>query len=747
MTKRFWSERELDDLARALLVQYPKRGLAKARQPYDITLSDIEFTPVMQACLPSERHGLRPKLSRLKRDLAKAFVRVARGSESTDETAPQEADEPGASRVRWSDEEWQDFALALHQLCPELHLVNAIDLTDVPLHKINQAAASMKEGRRRSFKRPGGVSERLAEIYRQARIDHDPRYFNDDTETVPRDDIDIAAPVVTNRLLKNGIFWTAEEYTAIAKVLEPAYPRILTDGHMPGLNITDLNLAIKRALPEDRQRRMANQAHIRSFGRRIRDMLDGKPLWGAEQFAAHAQQTQGEAPATPTATDAAEEKPWAAALRNIVVPTAPEPADAAAARDFRSGPRVLWSGAEWDALVRELYRLDPLLETNFDSLTLGQLNSASERMERPRRFFSVPATRKYLDTARARVAAQPTGAPAVKQETKADVVAIVATEQVQSTNPTADKLFARIEWTPEEWLLIAEELHRLHPVQNYPYGHSLVGLETADVAFAQERVLPFERQRRHLRAASFSTLRLDLQRAFGELRTKLDQQLATVAQPEPVADAVPAPAPAAAEPAAVATAALPAAPAAALPPEGLDPYRAAFAPLVALLGAEVARHLAPMIQTMVDHAVAALAPVQAAPAPVEPPAAPAPPGAYTPPQLVVRRPPVPATPPAPRKLVIGVLVNRGKQYQDELEKAFPMVAIKIGDVSRRGAADALVNVDRAWAMTRFIDHPVDGRLKKLIGDRYAACNGAMTDLKRCIAVWLRSQGIEVELAA
>jgi hypothetical protein len=745
MTKRFWSERELDDLARALLVQYPSRGLAKARQPYDITLTDIEFTPVMQSCLPPDRHGLRPKLPRLKRDLAKAFVRIAKRDSVESESAEQEKQEQeqGAARVRWSDAEWEQFAFALHELCPELHLVNAVNMSDVALHKINQAAATMPEGRRRTFKRPGGVTERLAAIYKAARIGHDPRYFSAETDARPRDETDETPGVVTERMLKTGIFWTAEEYRAIAAELVPNYPRALVDGTLPDLNITDLNQAIRRALPEDRQRRMANQAHIRSFGRRLRDTLDGKPLWRAEDFAAHAQHIEPEQPAPAPAV--VEEKPWAAKLREIVVPAAVEkaaPAAAEAPRDHRSGPRVLWSSAEWDALVRELYRLDPLLEASFAALTLGQLNSAAERMARPRRFFSVSATRKYLDTARARVAAAPAPTPT---PAPAPIEAVAATTQAQKTTSAADKLFARIEWTREEWLLLAEEIHRLHKIQNYPYGQSLVGLETEDVAFAQERVLPLERQRRFLKAVSFSTLKPDLRRAFDDLRFKLDG-LATPPAPAPQPE--PEPAPVAVE---VAAPVVPtAAPAAAVPPEGLDPYRAAFAPLVALLGAEVAKHLAPMIQSMVDQALAAHT-VMAAPAVNDPvPDAPphlAEPADYTPPQLVARRPSTRSAPAAPRKLVVGVMVNRGKQYQDELEKTFPMVSIRVGDVSKRGATDSLVNCDRVWSMTRFIDHSVEAKLKKLVGDRYVACNGGMTDLKRNISVWLRSQGLEVELAA
>lgn len=732
MTKKNWTPNELDGLASALVEKFPERGYEKIEKPYDVHLTDLEFTPILQACLPSERHGLRPRLSRLKRDLVKAFMRIAEGqsSKKKEEQVPVEASvaaaarkvatTAGAQKIRWSNDEWRFYALALHTLCPELRLVDASDLSSVTLHKINLAASMMEPGRRRTFARVGGVIERLAPIYTAARKANDPLFYGK-PEPEPEPQPLQRDPEAGSRLLKHGVFWTAEEYLAIAAKLQPIYPRILSDGHMPGLNITELNIAIRQALPPERFRRMANQAHIRSFGNRLRDALGGKPLWGASDFA------------------------------QLVQATAPEQP-----HDHRSLPRTLWSSAEWDELVRALVRAAPQLEASFDGLNLVMLNEVSATMVRPRRFFSVSATLRHLEAARDRIRAgsapaEPAPAPAPAPEPAAAPVAPVAKV---APAELADKMFSKIEWTREEWLLVAEELHRLHRVHNYPFGSSLVGLETEDVAFAQQRVLPLERQKRMLKVASFSSLKPALERAFLDLRVKLELEQAVVAEPAPAAEP-PAAAPAAPVPPVPAVAAAPA-PAAPSVPElpadvSLDPYRAAFAPLVALLAGEVARQLGPLIGTLIEQAVAKLP--AAAPAAIE----------ATVRQEAVNQVVAQAAglataqaknygdekPPAEkeRRLTVGILVNRQANYRVELEKAFPMVEIRIGDVSMTHAADRIANCDKVICMTKWVDHVAFGKLKKLAKERYVDCNGGMSDLKRIISIWLRSQGIIVEQAA
>jgi hypothetical protein len=136
---------------------------------------------------------------------------------------------------------------------------------------------------------------------------------------------------------------------------------------------------------------------------------------------------------------------------------------------------------------------------------------------------------------------------------------------------------------------------------------------------------------------------------------------------------------------------------------------------------------------------------------------------YPPPHLVQNTPaaapaaPAPALvkhygdehpkPEKPRRLTVGVLVNRQSQYKNELEKTFPMIEIKVGDVSMNHAADRIANCDKVICMTRWVDHVASGKLKKLAKDRYVDCNGAMSELKRVIGIWLKGQGIATDQVA
>lgn len=528
------------------------------------------------------------------------------------------------------------------------------------------------------------------------------------------------------------IFWTADEYLALGRHLQRDYPKAM-EGHLPGLSIGDLSRAVQAVLPLNRRRRIANEAHITSFTRRLHDAISGRPIWTADQFVASG-----------------------------VLQPEPE----AAKEDHRTGPRVKWSLDEWDALVRILHDLEPELEDNPDRLTLSRLNQAAGMMARPRKFFQASSPRKFLDDARARISMGPfRRAPAPIDPDQPPIVATLP-ERTPLPNPAipADKLFSKVEWTREEWAAIARELHRLFPVMNYPRRGNLVGLDIHDVAFAQEKVLPLDRQRRHLKVASFSTVRAQLERAFADLNEELNAAAAPaasvpVATPAAAPLAAPAPAVAVAPPAP-----LPVVPSEPAPPATgpIDPYRAAFAPLVSLLAsevsnqlrpmlaAEVANHLRPMLTQFINEAVAIAV---AAQAPATPPAAPA-----EAPKAPAEAASAPATPQAscvpitsaknygpdkpredkPKRLTVGVLVNRASQYRAELEREFPQIDIKIGDVTMNNAAVSLANVDKAVCMTRFVDHVASRNLKKLAGDRYVDCNGGLSELKRIIGMWLKS---------
>lgn len=725
MTKNMWTDSEIDQLARALAQRYPSRRFESATRPHQIDLNDLELTPVLQSTLEAERWGLRPKISRVKRDLLEAFKRITGKAAATVDDSPagleqaeEGSDTPARQRkVRWTSDEWRFCALALHTLCPQLDLVNAPNAEGVTLKELNMAAGMMEPGRQRVFKSLAEPMAHLMQIYERARRENDPFYFSN-KPPAPR--AKVAAPVeptiTASRAGEPKIFWTADEYKLLAKHLLPQYPNAL-EGDLPGLTSTELGRAVQAVLPPERQRRMANQAHVTSFIRRLRDTLAGKPIWTAEQFVE----------------------------RGIVPEGEPEKAD------WRSGPRILWSADEWDALVRKLHELEPELEDNPEKLTLVRLNEASSLMARPRKFFTVASPRKLLDEARERLTFQQYQE---KQNAAvvAPTVAAAPAEQPEpaSTAPSADKLFSRVDWGRDEWLAIARELHRLFPLANYPKRGNLIGLDSHDVAFAQERALPFERRRRHIKVASFPTLKAPLERAFADLAIELDKAAAPrmTAAPTPAPTPAPQPTPAPAAPPPVPAAVTAAAPADAL----IDPYRAAFAPIVGLVATEVANQLFPMLTQFINQAVTIALQAQtstsiATETPQEAAAAPA---AQAGPVALTC---VSSTSPKkygdekprtekPKRMVVGVLVNRASQYRAELEREFPQLEIKIGDVSLSNAAANLAHVDKAICMTRFVDHPQQRNLKKLTGDRYVDCNGGMSELKRIINIWLKSIGAE-----
>lgn len=231
MTKLAWTDSEMDKLARALIEKYPERQFTTATQPYNVKLNDLEFTPIMQAVLPNPRHGLRPKLSRLKRDLVKAFGRCGpRSGPEPDEESPESAVEtsqapatptaaptPAPSpqvsakpatapamaskeededddqaevdpksgrktKIRWTHDEWRVCALALHTMSPDLDLLNSKTLAGVTLRKLNMAATMMQPGRQRTFRWLGGPLKRLALVYEQARASRDPLYYPNEAQ-------------------------------------------------------------------------------------------------------------------------------------------------------------------------------------------------------------------------------------------------------------------------------------------------------------------------------------------------------------------------------------------------------------------------------------------------------------------------------------------------------------------------------------------------------------------------------------
>jgi hypothetical protein len=252
------------------------------------------------------------------------------------------------------------------------------------------------------------------------------------------------------------------------------------------------------------------------------------------------------------------------------------------------------------------------------------------------------------------------------------------------------------------------------------------------VAFAQQRVLPLERQRRHLKVVSFTTLRTPLLTAFRDLQALLTADAARAAAPAP--EPAPEPAPSAAVPE-------PAQPGDAPQPEAFvpqpsdpapDPYRAAFAPLVNLLADTFASAFANALRPLLAETVTQV--LAGRPAQAAPPAAPAAPAPTAP-----KPTPEPERHAAPReiKACVGVLVNRTDPYRQELASEFPWLEFRCVDTPKK--IDALKNCDKVIAMTRFVGHDAESKAKEVAGDRFARCPGAMSELKRMINLWIAAR--------
>lgn len=474
------------------------------------------------------------------------------------------------------------------------------------------------------------------------------------------------------------IYWNDDEYLTLAKALVEHYPsahydqaKSEADLFGAGLGTTEVRWVMQRSLPKDRWRRFAHLVGIR------------KPLLAA--FA----RLRGEAVTMP---------------RKIHV-----------ANSRSASAPVVWDDAEWDQFVVELAAIDPHLRESLDNLTLRAMNEAAAKMPRPRTFNAMRMAKIQIEPALARMRAQ---------GFRASSGASSPQEQSPELQEKADKLFSRIFWTRDEWVTVARELHRMYPHQDYQNKDHLAGLNSQDVAFAQ-RVLPFERQRRHLKVVSFSSLKASLLTAFRDLKA-LDAADAARAA-EQAAAAPPTPIEASAEPAQEAA------------PAAVDPYRAVFEPLVVLLVDAIAERLVPLVaEAVVERVMGRLPPSYAPATPVSPGPDPAPASALAQAAQALiehdreeRRPEQRVN-----KASIGILVNRTDTYRRELAPEFPQIEFKCIDSAKE--VDTVRNCTKVVSMTRFVSHEGERKLKNAAGDRFVRCSGAMSELKRMINVWIAS---------
>lgn len=295
MAKKTWSDNELDLLAMALHAKYPQRALPQAAQPHQVSISDLEFNEILQSTLPRERHGLRPKFHQLRRQLLPALARLgARPAlpgplPSTPETAPPEpaapvpaeapatAAAPAATRpaagdghrhnIRWTDDEWRFYALALHTMYPQLDMLNATDTKRLTLQHMNSAAQMMEPDRQRSFRWIVGPAQRLLRVYADARARRDPLYYGRPAdaaapEDLPEPQAEPQAEATADtphkpRYEHHRVIWSKAEWVQIATRLDQLHPlaRYPERGTTGALTAGDISMA-QSVLPEDRRRNL-----------------------------------------------------------------------------------------------------------------------------------------------------------------------------------------------------------------------------------------------------------------------------------------------------------------------------------------------------------------------------------------------------------------------------------------------------------------------------------------------------------
>lgn len=421
--------------------------------------------------------------------------------------------------------------------------------------------------------------------------------------------------------------------------------------------------------------------------------------------------------------------------------------------------RIIWTDAEWEKLAAALHVELPSLDL-YRSTTLAGLTSPGlvrvMRKTLPKarwRDVDLWKARKALLGAYSRLRDRQAGQIAAKESTPPAAPAPIAPAAPASEpvvqEPVAQESARRgggkpgtphVQWSEAEWYALAAELHRQNPFANYLTSETLAGLQLSALKSAQV-VFPPER-RRNLTTASnckpyllraFKLVRQDVARELADQRAKGEGAAAPVAPPQADAPAEAAPAPVEAAPVDIAPVVLePAAP-------------VTIDTLVAQLGARLADTFATAFiatftgkfkeafQTTIPAVMG-----MAVPAPEEPP----PPIASTPLRIETLAQPV-ATPPAvvkpirlPHILVVGPLPTQAA----ELERCYPQVKFSIlkDDASNLKALAA--QCDRAIGMTSFMSHSVDGKLKKVAGERYARCTGGVSAIKHLLDVWI-AQGI------
>lgn len=264
-------------------------------------------------------------------------------------------------------------------------------------------------------------------------------------------------------------------------------------------------------------------------------------------------------------------------------------------------------------------------------------------------------------------------------------------------------MIKRIHWTDAEWLAVARELYRQHPIDQYLRSTTLASLTLRDFYDAQV-VLPPERRR--IKAVKTPvTVREGLLVAMQKVRKEIDAVVTEKEDPIAVAEAKAVETIISAE---------------VKEAVKVNPYEAAFAPLIEILAQAVAARVQDIV--------------------LENLTAPTKPFVPTPEQKPVSA--IAAPPVAPqvkeRRLKFGV-VGLLPVQSNEIEKAFPnidFVCITADKLDR--CVDKLTGCDKVIGMVDFMSHSSCNNLKKAFGENYHRTNGNSSRAKHLIGVLLNS---------
>lgn len=308
-----WHEHEWELIARELLKIRPHLIEANTVGELDIFPSDMFLA--QQVLDPARRRSnipsskARPSIFSALLRLRTVIAREQAQRQAEQEKKAKEAKQAESGRIIWTDDEWKSFALSVHSLAPQLDFLHSADLAGLNTTLMNKAAKAMPEHRQRNFPAIEVPRKKLLQIYAQARATRDPLFFPKpalaaqpapaapvtssaeqpasrafqrapapvaeqptefvvnahrpapvpEPEPTPLEqaiDAFARAPAPEVATAPSGnIFWTQDEWLAIATDLHRMYPllNLLKSETLHGLTSPDVAFA-QRVLPANRQR-------------------------------------------------------------------------------------------------------------------------------------------------------------------------------------------------------------------------------------------------------------------------------------------------------------------------------------------------------------------------------------------------------------------------------------------------------------------------------------------------------------